>query len=71
MTKIIGQYYDEDLQFWIKVIEPTKDKSRSYIHCKSYQCMKKAGQKFIHKPQSVEASLHQQVSEFMQKRRKS
>ena len=68
MTKVIAQYYDEELQFWIKVLKPIKDSHRPHIHSKMTHRMKGFERKAKYEPQTEEASLHQQALEFLRRK---
>lgn len=68
-TDVIGGYFDERLQFWVKVIRPEKDKHKPCIHSKINFRMKGSERKKIYEPKTLESSLGQQVSEFIKKRR--
>jgi len=71
MTKIIGGYYCNKLQHWIKVIEPTKDNHIPRIYSKSYSRhrMKGSERKQSERPMTMGDILREQIREFLNRKR--
>ena len=64
MTQIIGGYFCEKLQHWVKVLRPTKDNHKPYIHSKIRLRMKGAERKMTYEP-TVEDCLKQEIVRFL------
>ena len=65
MTKIIGGYYCEELQHWVKVLKPTKNRHKPLIHSKMGFRMKGSERKKAYEPATVEDSLKREIVRFL------
>lgn len=68
MTKIIKQYYDEDLQHMVNVYAPKKDNHRPRISVKNLHRMKGSERKFEQEDLSEEASLRKKIKGFIDRK---
>ncbi|MCK4330844.1 hypothetical protein KAX02_13515 [candidate division WOR-3 bacterium] len=65
MTEIIGGYYCEKLQHWVKVLKPTKNRHRPRIYNKRSFRMKGPERKKACEPATVEDSLKREIVGFL------
>ena len=66
IAEIIGGYFCEKLQHWVKVIKPTKDNHKPRIHSKVSLRMKGAERKIAYEPKSnIEDHLKQEIVRFL------
>ena len=70
MSNIIGGYFCEKLQHWVKVIKPTKDNHTPRIYSKSASKhrMKGSERKQAYHP-TIEDNLKQHIVEFLNRNR--
>ena len=61
---IIGGYFCEELQHWVKIIRPTRDKSISRIYSRARFRMKGSERKMKYEP-TVEDELRQKAIRFI------
>ena len=63
-TQIIGGYFCKKLQHWVKVIKPTKNKYKSFLHSRVRHRMIGAERKAAYEP-TMKDQLKQEAIKFL------